>query len=90
MKIRFGQRSGCERMNTMTTSRTQIVGPGEVECKRAEQGEADMKLQFGPRSGYVKTFSDVVGGAGRSQNRGADYTKEGDVHEEVGSVRYAT
>ena len=33
-------------------------------------------------------FLDMVGRAGRSQNGGTDDTKEGDVHEEVGSVRY--
>ena len=33
-------------------------------------------------------FLDIVGRAGRSQNGGTDDTKEGDVHEEVGSVSY--
>ena len=33
-------------------------------------------------------FLDIVGRAGRSQNGGTDDTKEGDVHEEVGSVSH--
>ncbi len=47
-----------------------------------------MKLRFGQKSGCVKMFLDMVGRAGRSQNGGTDDTKEGDVHERVGSASH--
>ena len=47
-----------------------------------------MKLSIWTEEWLCKMFLDMVGRAGRSQNGGTDDTKEGDVHERVGSVSH--